>query len=641
MIIKAVRALCFLLCPLLTFAQASDFLTSLSIPKELLKDANAIVRLNETNILLESYDEMVISKKRIITIFNSKGIKHAQGVVHYDENIKIRDLEANIYDAFGKKLKRIKEKDFRDVSAVDGATLYSDSRVKYLDYTPIQYPYTVELIYEFRTNNTAFIPWFYPIQGYNLSIEKSIYEIENPTGLQLRYKEFNLDSYQITKETEGDNFKYILSNAVATESESHSPLLSQITPKVMFASNKFHLEGVDAEVDSWETYGKWMYDNLLANRQDLPNETINEVKNLIKDKTTVTDKAKAIYKYVQGKTRYISVQVGIGGWKPFEAAEVDRLSYGDCKGLTNYTLALLKAVGIESFYTVVFAGDSQKDITTDFASIQGNHVILKIPSPEETIWLECTSQKLPFGFIGDFTDNRDVLVVTPDGGFIEHTKKYGFDKSRQISNSECFLLEDGGLKIKTEITSEGIQYDNKYYLAYAKDRDIDKAYKNRWSFINGLKIEHYDIKNDKEAVRFTEMIEMSTPSYSNLVGDRMLLVLNTINRHGYLPNRYRNRNLPLVIKRGFTDRDEIKIHLPKSYTIESLPNNQVIETQFGSYMSQIIKLDEKTILYKREFIVKDGEYSKDDYKAFRSFHKQVTKFDNAKIALIKTTKKNE
>jgi hypothetical protein len=30
-------------------------------------------------------------------------------------------------------------------------------------------------------------------------------------------------------------------------------------------------------------------------------------------------KAKLIYDYVQQKSRYVSIQVGIGGWKPMDA----------------------------------------------------------------------------------------------------------------------------------------------------------------------------------------------------------------------------------------------------------------------------------------------------------------------------------
>ena len=61
-----------------------------------------------------------------------------------------------------------------------------------------------------------------------------------------------------------------------------------------------------------------------------------------------TDKISALYKYMQDKVRYVSVQVGIGGWQPIEAETVDRLSCGDCKALANYMESLLDVAGIKT-----------------------------------------------------------------------------------------------------------------------------------------------------------------------------------------------------------------------------------------------------------------------------------------------------
>ena len=71
-------------------------------------------------------------------------------------------------------------------------------------------------------------------------------------------------------------------------------------------------------------------------------------------------KAKKIYQYVQDNTRYISVQVGIGGMQPITAKEVDLVKYGDCKGLTNYTKSLLDIVGVKSNYTRLYASASNQ-----------------------------------------------------------------------------------------------------------------------------------------------------------------------------------------------------------------------------------------------------------------------------------------
>ena len=634
--LRALLPLCFLLCSKLVIAQEQHLYNSSSISEELLDNANAVVRLYEQNIRLESSKEMVIRCRRVITIFNSKGNRHINGFVHYDDNVRIKNLEALVFDAFGNGLKRIKKKEFRDVSAVEGGTLYSDSRVKYLNYTPISYPYTVDFSYEVETENTAFIPWFFPIDDYNLSVEKSVYKISNPSGLELRYKEFNKDSFNISSKHENGSHEYVLENIQATVAEDHSPILSKMVPKVIFASKSFYLEGVYGEVDDWESFGIWMYKNLLLNRQDLPEETVAEIKKLTSSTEDTLEKAKIVYKYVQDKTRYISVQVGIGGWKPFHASEVDRVSYGDCKGLTNYTMALLKVVGIESYYTVVFAGNSQKGIAEDFASIQGNHVILNIPIKDETFWLECTSQKLPFGFIGDFTDNRNVLIVKPKGGLISRTKKYTTQENLQVSKSICDISKEGNLNMQVDMVSKGIQYDNKYSLDYATDRDVNLAYKHRWSYLNDLKIDSYKIINDKNKIQFNEKLNLQASKYANILGDRMLIGVNPSNRKIYLPNRYRQRKMPVVVHRGFLDTDEIKLHIPDGYSLEKLPQDCKLETKFGNYSAKLSKLDDRTLIYKRVFEVKDGNYSKEDYKDFRQFHKKVAQYDNLKISILKT-----
>jgi hypothetical protein len=49
----------------------------------------------------------------------------------------------------------------------------------------------------------------------------------------------------------------------------------------------------------------------------------------------------------------------------------------------------------------------------------------------------------------------------------------------------------------------------------------------------------------------------------------------------------------------------------------------------------IEKKDANTVVYKRQFIIKDGEFPKEDYEAFREFNIEVSKQDNAKLILTK------
>ena len=635
MIIKNTFGLFILFISLASFSQDSLYTTA-GIPEHLKKNANAVIRLHDIDILLNSSSDMSIKKRSIITVLNKEGDDNIDAYVHYDNNVRIVELEALVFNKFGALIKKVRKKDFKDVSAVDGGTLYSDSRVKYLEYTPISYPYTIEFNYEINTENTAFIESFSPIDDYYLSVENSSYNINFPSDIVIRTKEKNLDGVTITKEELPNKISYSAKNLTAIKPEDYGPSLIDISPRVLVSSNKFALEGVQTEVTDWTDFGKWMYNDLLKDTYDLPVATVDYIQNLVKDETNDIDKAKKIYQYVQDKTRYISVQVGIGGWKPFNASEVDKLGYGDCKALTNYTLSLLKAAGIKSNYTVVYAGSSQRSLETDFAAMQGNHVILNIPTEKDTIWLECTNQQIPFGFIGDFTDDRDVLVVSPEGGKIEHTKKYTTNENVQRIKGSYTVSNDGDIEVKLNETSKGIQYDNKFILDGKTERDLDTYYKKRWRYINGMSITNMHIINDKSTVEFVEDISFKATNYTKKAGDRMLLTINALNRNVSIPDRYRDRKLPLKIKRGFKDVDEVEVKLPQDYKVEFMPKGVTIENKFGTYKTELITKDDKTLVYKREFKVNDGEFPKEDYEAFRDFFKEVSKQDNAKVALIKT-----
>jgi hypothetical protein len=147
----------FLFATTLLFAQKSEY-SVLSISDSIKENANAVVRLNQTDIVISSQRSMVVKNKRVVTVLNERGLGSIDATEHYDKKTNVRSVEATVFDGFGGEIKRIKRKDFRDQSVVDGATLFSDSRFIYLDYTPTQYPFTIVYDSEVETSNTAFIP---------------------------------------------------------------------------------------------------------------------------------------------------------------------------------------------------------------------------------------------------------------------------------------------------------------------------------------------------------------------------------------------------------------------------------------------------------------------------------------------------
>ncbi|MBT0606655.1 DUF3857 domain-containing protein [Aequorivita echinoideorum] len=606
------------------------------IPIEFLKKSNSIL-INE---IVET-DVTDISKMKVKThsataVLNKMGDKHAQAYAFYDDYTKIKNIEVFVYDANGKELEHFKKRDFKDVSRGDGISIYNDDRVLYLDYTPTTYPYILVFNAETESKDSGFISPWYPVGGYARGTMKSVAKLSYSPENKPKHTVENIDGFAIEVQDANNQITCTATNIKPIDYEEYSVGFMNIAPKVNFALDQFYLKGTKGYGKDWRQFGEWMDKSLLTDVRDLPEGTIARVKSLVANETTNEGKARKVYQFVQDKVRYVSIQIGIGGWKPMLASDVDNLSYGDCKALTNYTKALLEAVGVPSYYSVLWAGEeSERNIMKDFASIQGNHAFLAIPDGDTMTWLECTSQDTPYGFIGDFADDRDVLVITPEGGKIVHTKAYGVDENTQESKATVSVAETGDVSANFKSISKGLQYEDKFLLPKKKQDEIDKHYKNKWSNLNGVSFSEINFDNNKEEIVFTEDVALSIPHYANAVGKDYLFCPNIFNQNSHIPPRIENRKQNLHLSKGFMDIDTVEIEIPENFSFDSLPDATVIENKFGKYSIDFKSVSENKIEYKRKLIINKGTYAPSEYENYREFCRTISKLDRTKLLLRK------
>lgn len=626
----------FLLFTIFSFGQKLEY-SVLTIPDSLKQNANSVIRLEKINIDITSQKSMVIKSVTVTTVLNELGLRNLDLSENYEKNRKIVQIEATAYDAFGKEIKKYKRKDFKDVSVADGFSVFSDNRALYLDYTPISYPFTIVFETEIQTSNTAFISPWSPVGNYLVSTESKSLTINFKPELNLKKKEVNFsDNYLLDKKESVSSVSYSAKNLVAKKREDLSPSFVEVFPMVYFALENFHLENVDGKATNWQEFGKWYYNSLLADTDEIPEETQLKIKQLVGTEKSPIEIAKIIYRYVQEKTRYVSIQVGIGGWKPMLAKDVDKLGYGDCKALSNYTRSLLKVVGVPSYYTVVYAGaDETKDLQHDFASIQGNHVILTLPIDKKLVWLECTSQIQPFGFQGDFTDDRNVLLIKPEGGEIVTTKLFAETDNTQSIKGSYQITEKGDFIGKVKIVSKSLRYDDEFGKERMSREDQIKNYKEEFNNINNLKIKKINFINNREAIEFTEDLELEAEGYAQNSGGKLLFALNAFNQSSYVPKKYKNREFPFQMQRGYTDEAEMEITIPDGFIIEAKPNGIEQETEFGYYKIEFNNVSPDKVLCKRKLVIKKGFYDKSKYETYRKFRETIAKTDNSKIVITK------
>lgn len=614
-----------------SFLKAQEYATS-NIPDSLLINADAVIRKETREFTLKSPSKAIEKYDLIVTILNKNAEEYNNLGLSYDKLSRIEELSASLINKEGTVIKEFKTSDFTDRSLISSFSIYEDSRAKVLQINYPTYPYTIKFSYQINHNSLLSYPSWYPQSDFRLSVQKSTYELSHPSEMKVRFKLNKLPIPAVQGDDKTKSIKFSIHNLKAYAIEPLSAGLNKITPWALFGPTNFEYDGSSGDLSDWNAYGKWLY-NLSAGLDVLPNDIKIKVHELTDNLTNEKDKIRVLYKYLQAKSRYVSVQLGIGGLKPFEATKVAQNNYGDCKALSNYMLALLKEANIKSYLTVVGA-NPKGGLRNDFASAnQANHMILCVPLQKDTVWLECTSQRSPFNYLGSFTEGRNVLLISPSGGQIVKTPALKPSDSQQLRKINVFIDSLGNARIKLHTQYTGEQFEDIQHQLYNEIKE-QKDYIYSTLQTPNVRIEkiNYSLA-EKDMPKIEENLDLTLDNIFVNGGNNKFVTLNLFNKKSYVPEIVPDRKTDFRISMNYHDYDEVIYELPKNYKVEFIPKETQIKTDFGIYTSSTTMSDNK-IIYKREQKMFKSTYPAEKFNDLVAFYKTIYKADKQKAVLV-------
>lgn len=603
------------------------------IPAELKVKANAVVRLSETTITVLENSKTEESIHIVVTIMNENGDQFGNLVEYYDKYSSISGLDGIVYDQNGKKIRKIKQDEFLDYSAISGFSIYEDNRVKFASPKVGSYPYTVEYEYKKKHKKFMVLPGWTIYPYYNVSVQKSVFTLINDNKSKVFYKgngKFSITP--LVNEYNGlTTTRWNVENLTVLEDEPYSGDFSELTPQLFLAPEEFEMDGYKGTNKSWAEFGNWS-SKLGQGRDSLSQPTIEKIRTITANAKTDTEKAKLLYEFMQNKVRYVSIQAGIGGWQPFPAETVDRLSYGDCKALANYMQAILRVAGIKSYYCLVRAGAETSNMKKDFVCSQFNHAFLMLPVDHDTIFLECTSQIDPFGYNGTFTDDRDIVVVDGMNSHIKHTNIY--------TRKENQVLKTVNIKIDNKLNCK-VEQINKYVGVATEDRRFlmqEKPEKQREIVLRDIEYKQVKLNNlnyleHKDIIPvIDERFSYDIAAIAQLTSSKtMIIPFNQVSVLSDL-KRVSNRKSDVIIRRDEIEIDTINYVIPQGIIVDKLPISGSFRSIFGSYKLDVSSVGNQ-ISFIRTLTWDKCEHKPEKYIELMQYQKKVNEMDRQVMIL--------
>ena len=601
-----------------------------AIPDSLKTGVQAVVRNSSEYFVQQDEHNGTYKRTYVITIFNDKGKFYSDLVIGEDDFFELKSFSGEVYDAAGKTIKKIAKKDL--ITTAFSTDLANSGKRTFYQYHAPVYPYTIKYEYEMKFKNGILIyPTFAPVSGYDVSLEQATYTLQIPSGRKLRYKAQGTAIRPVKNNLSTDTYTMELSGFKAISYEKWAPA-EELFPVVYLSPDAFCITGVCGSMASWETYGQWCAE-LLKGRNSLPRKTIDKVKELTQNTSDQREKVKILYDYLQKTTRYVAIQLGIGGWQPMKAEEVAGTGFGDCKALSNYLKSLLEVADIPSYYTVI--STKNKRFFPDFPGFgQSNHIILMVPLQSDTVFLECTSQQAPFGYISSLA-GHDALAVGNDNVFFCTLPDYPPRENEEINRIHIQLDTDGTGHLTVHSTFKNEEFEGIYFAlknADSKETDdiLSSLLRVHKPAISKIRKEEIMDTPPRLDVYFTVDCE----DFVTQTGSRMFVPVNPSKTGLKDLLTGSSRKYDIDLDTGKFQNDTIIIRIPEGYIIENQPKSVEIESPYGYFKSDIIEKDGQ-LIYTQTLEIKKGRYPATEFEEMKKFYNRIETLQSGRIGFKK------
>lgn len=602
-----------------------------AVPDSLKKNANVVVQFENQVFTVSDIDNASLQVRSIYTVVNEDGKYALRFSEHTTKFIELNDVELKVYDAYGKLISKHKKKEM--VTQAFGEGLVDDGYVTSFSVNASNFPVTIDLSYEMKYKGTLFYPPFHIVYP-EMSVLHSSYTAKVPSSLDLRYKEKNIKLQPETKDDgKTKTYTWRVQNLVPMQHEDGGAEYNDRYPVIEFAPNKFSIYGYTGDLSSWQQYGVWikqLYNGLDA----LPDERKAFFADLVKNAKSDREKIRLIYEYLQKNFRYVSIQLGIGGFKPFSAKFTDEKKYGDCKGLSNYMKAALNSVGIQSNLAIINAGYNSIPVDPGFPHQGFNHVILCVPQKQDSIWLECTSSTIDFAELSTFTENRYALLITENGGVLVPTPASKPNSNVQSTVTTIRLKEDGSADTETIFRSKG---EFKEVMNGILKSKLDEQKEGIVLGLSFKQPDNFEFTKREDPGTFVTGLKMEIEKVPDFTAGSKIFLSQRIYKiwNRKLP-RSENRKLDYYFRFPFELNDTTIYILPEGYKTDALPPAKEFKTAFSSYTAKSWYDEAKKSVYTSvQIILKQHVIPAAKYGEVKKFFDDILVNDGQKIVVKK------
>ncbi|PIE90931.1 MAG: hypothetical protein CR997_03485 [Acidobacteria bacterium] len=441
----------------------------------------------------------------------------------------------------------------------------------------------------------------------NYPTQKLSYTLILPKDLKFNYRIENMEPVLKQTISEGNAiYEWELNEISIIETEPMMPAPETQLPYLSYSS-----------FESWHDMAEW-YHQLIDEQLKLDPETVQIVRSLVDGVQDQREIVKRIHEFVITHTRYVALEFGIHGYKPYQVNQVCSRQFGDCKDKASLLVAMLREAGVEASIAIVRTSD-RGQIAREPANLSYfNHAIAYVPKFE--LFLDGTAEYSGIDELPEMDQGAEALVVDREGqGQLMTIPVSRADSNQQTRQMHIRINRSGQSELSGKLFFSGVHAP--FMRRYMEgEGNVDERISQLLTYqIPGFKLKKADILSR----------ELNQPIECSFDGEvQQLLVEKTDGSYAlplgliapeYLPllAPTAERDFPLLL--GIPENNQTQIHLQcHGREIIKIPENLVITAYDINLAIEFELKSPHELLIHYQLTFPKRQVSIADYEAFRS-----------------------
>lgn len=562
-------------------------------------------------------------------ICNERGRSAANVQIGFNSAFeKIKILRARTIKKDGAVID-VKPSEIQEVTPYSGYAMYSSVKAKVLIMPAIEDDCIIDYEWEVTGKKTIMPPHFWN-GWYFQSGEPSIlsrFTLQTPANNGFGSQPYNTDIKPVvTTSKDGKTKTYVWEghDFPEIEHEPYMPPRSEFCPWFEVSS-----------VTSWDDVAAW-YWNLVEPQMKSSPEIEQQVADLIKSRQTDEEKAKAIYYWVEDNIRYVGLEFGASAYEPHGARDVFANKYGDCKDQATLLVTMLRQAGIKAYpvlLSVSYRGSLNRRLPSPG---QFDHAIALAEIGGKQYWLDSTAEVCTFGDLPEADRGRDVLVIRDGKGEFIATPSYDAKTNNVEQTVTIDLDAQGGIAASVQWTTMGsADLATRGTYKYLKPSKVKESFESVVASIapdaqlGPFSVSDYSDKDKHMTVAY----DFKAGRWAARTG-KFLMFKPGLNQNptGKTPFSKSDRKLDMWFSGASSNTSETVVNLPYGFTVEELPADQSLKSDFALYERKCT-LDGRKLTITETIVRQDALVPVSRYAEVRKFYEDIIQAQNQQAIL--------